>query len=207
MISNKSFAALAIALATLLCLALSMLGGPFNRLDNGAITALSAERAMHPFLVRVGIWVSFAGAAPVTTTVTLFAAAFLVWRGRVAHAAMLLAVVLSGRLLVDYLKIWIGRPRPDLEMHAVTVQSLSFPSGHAANSMVAFVAAALFCAPQRHRRAALTIAIAASVLVGLSRPLLGVHWPSDVLAGWVIGLLWSVGWWHLTRRFDATNRA
>ena len=80
------------------------------------------------------------------------------------------AIVLGGRLMVEILKQSIGRPRPDLELHAVTVHSLSFPSGHAANSMIAFVAIALFCAPERRREAAVTLAIAASLVVGATRP-------------------------------------
>ena len=105
--------------------------------------------------------------------------------------------MLGGRLMVELLKQSVGRLRPDLEMHAVTVQSLSFPSGHAANSMIAFVAIALFCAPARRRGSALTLAIAASLAVGATRPLLGVHWPSDVLAGWIFGLAWAIGWWRI----------
>jgi undecaprenyl-diphosphatase len=114
----------------------------------------------------------------------------------------LIAIVVSGRLLVEYLKLWIGRPRPDLEFQAVAVQSLAFPSGHAANSMTAFVAIALFCAPKSERKVALIAAIGASLLVGLSRPLLGVHWPSDVLGGWIFGLLWAVGGWRIASRFE-----
>ena len=62
---------------------------------------------------------------------------------RSSHAARLLLIVLGGRLMVEILKQSIGRPRPDLDLHAVTVHSLSFPSGHAANSMITFVAIAL----------------------------------------------------------------
>jgi membrane-associated phospholipid phosphatase len=185
------------AAAILLWMALALLGGPPNRFDFTVIQALAAERLAHPWLTHLGIWLSVAGSGSVTLPLTLFGAIYLVWRSRILHAAALIAIVLSGRLMVDYLKLWTGRPRPDLTFHAVTVNSLSFPSGHAANSMTAFVAIALFCAPQRHRRTALTIAIAASVLVGLSRPLLGVHWPSDVPAGWIFGLLWAVGWWRM----------
>jgi len=116
---------------------------------------------------------------------------------RLFDAAALIAIVLGGRLMVEVLKQLIARPRPDFDLHAVTFQSLSFPSGHAANSMTAFVAIALFCAPQQHRKASLIIAVAASLLVGVTRPLLGVHWPSDVLAGWIFGLVWAVGWWRI----------
>lgn len=177
-----------------------MLGGPLNDFDRAAIDWGADARLLSPTLTRAGIWITFAGSAPVTLLVAMLGAAYLAWRGRLIQAAALVAIVLGGRLTVELLKLSIGRIRPDLELHAVAVQSLSFPSGHAANSMIAFVAVALFCGPDRHRGTALTFAIAASLAVGATRPFLGVHWPSDVLAGWIFGLAWAVGWWRVARR-------
>ena len=190
---KKYLAPFAALLAALLWIALATVGGPLNRFDVAAIDALAAERLSHPFFTYAGIWISFAGGAPGTVGLSLLAAAFLIWRKRISSAATLLAITLGGRLLVEVLKAAIARPRPDLDLQAVTVRSLSFPSGHAANSMIAFVTIALLCAPERHRRAATTAAIVASLIVGATRPLLGVHWPSDVLAGWIFGLLWVAG--------------
>ena len=195
MVDKKYFAAAAIAIAALLWAALAWLGGPLNRVDHAAIDTLSNKRAAHPFLTQAGIWISLAGSAPATLGLSLVGGAFLIWRGQLRHAAALIAIVLAGRLMVEFPKLAIGRPRPDLDLHAVTIHSLSFPSGHATNSMTALVAVALFCAPERRRGAALAFAIAASLIIGASRPLLGVHWPSDVLAGWIFGLAWAVGWW------------
>ncbi|HMI40591.1 MAG TPA: phosphatase PAP2 family protein [Sphingomicrobium sp.] len=190
------------AAAILIWAALALVGGPLNNLDLGAIQMLAAERLAHPWLTRAGIWASFLGSAEVTLPLTFLAVMFLLWRRRPIHAAVLFAAVLSERVLVEYLKVWIGRPRPDPAFQAAALQSLAFPSGHAANSMTAFVAIALFCAPKPERRVALIAAIGASVLVGLSRPLLGVHWPSDVLGGWIFGLLWAVGGWRIAGRFE-----
>jgi len=185
--------------AILLWVVLAVAGGPLDRFDDAAIIALAEARAAYPFLTDAGIWITHAGSAPITLGLTLLGAALLVWRNQLANAAALLVIVLGGRLTVDFLKQSIGRVRPDLELAPVTVYSLSFPSGHAANSMIAFVATALFCAPARHRKAALTVAIAASLAIGATRPLLGVHWPSDVLGGWIFGLLWAIGWWRVSR--------
>jgi undecaprenyl-diphosphatase len=197
---NQRFvAAIAAVFAILLCVVLAVAGGPHNRVDVATIDALAAERLASPFLTDAAIWITRIGSAPVTLGLSLCAAAFLAWNRQLARAAMLLAIVLGGRLMVDILKQSIGRLRPDLELAPVTVHSLSFPSGHAANSMVAFVAIALFCAPERYRKAALTAAIAASLAVGATRPVLGVHWPSDVLGGWIFGLLWAIGWWRVSR--------
>jgi undecaprenyl-diphosphatase len=190
------------ATAIVIWTALALVGGPLNHFDLAVIQMLAAERLAHPWLTRAGIWASFVGSADVTLPLTFLAVVFLVWRRRLINAAVLLAVVLCGRVLAEYLKLWIGRPRPGLEFQAVTIQSLAFPSGHAANSMTAFVAIALFCAPKPERKVALVAAIGASLLVGLSRPLLGVHWPSDVLGGWIFGLLWAVGGWRIADRLE-----
>ena len=76
-------------------------------------------------------------------------------------------------------------------MRLVDVSSLSFPSGHAGNSMIVYLSVALllFDDPRR-RRIAAACAIILSLLIGLSRPAVGVHWPSDVVGGWAFGLLW-----------------
>lgn len=195
--SNKYSAALAGTIGLLLCAALAVLGGPLNDFDRWVIAHLSAARLSDPSLTRAGIWITLAGGAQATLLLALLGAALLSWRGQLAHAAALLAIVIGGRLLVDVTKLSIGRLRPELEIHAVAVQSLSFPSGHATNSMIAFVGVALFCARGPHRKAALALAVAASLAVGATRPLLGVHWPSDVLAGWIFGLIWAVGWWRI----------
>ena len=202
MTSKKYAGAVTAAIAILIWVALDLVGGPQNHFEAATIQAIAAERLAHPWLTEVGLWASFAGSAPVTQPLLLFGAAYLVWRGQIPRAVALIAIAVSERYLVEYLKLWIGRPRPDVHFQAVAIQSLAFPSGHAANSMTAFVAVALFCAPQQHRRTALIIAVAASVLVGLSRPLLGVHWPSDVAAGWILGFLWAVGWWRIANRFE-----
>lgn len=174
-----------------------MIGGPLNAVDGAAINQLFAERLAHPSLGYGAIRITEAGSASATVTFTLLGAALLAWRGRLFGAAALVAIVLGGRLMVEVLKQLIARPRPEADLHAVAIQSLSFPSGHAANSMITFVAIALFCTPYPHRKGALTLAILASVAVGATRPLLGVHWPSDVLAGWIFGAAWTVGWWRI----------
>jgi membrane-associated phospholipid phosphatase len=202
MIAKKYAGTVMAAFAVLIWTALALAGGPLNHIDLAVIQTLASERHAHPWLTHAGIWASVLGSGYVTLPLTFLAIIFLVWRRRLINAAVLLGVVLSGRVLVEYLKIWIGRPRPDLEYQAVAIPSLAFPSGHAANSMTAFVAIALFCVPKPERKVALIASIGASLLVGLSRPLLGVHWPSDVLGGWIFGLLWAVGGWRIADRFE-----
>jgi undecaprenyl-diphosphatase len=112
-----------------------------------------------------------------------------VGRGRAGLA--LLLITMSGRAVSEVQKYWIARARPDIEPHLVLVKTSSFPSGHATSSMIFYLTLALALSahkPWRHSAAAGAILLA--LLVGVSRVMLGVHWPSDVVGGWAFGLLW-----------------
>lgn len=115
-------------------------------------------------------------------------AALLVERRRRA-ALFLLTAVLGGWALSTILKLIVARPRPDLIPALDHVSTYSFPSGHAWNGMVVFGAIALV-APPGARRWALAGAGLLILMIGLSRVVLGVHWPSDVVAGWIGGAAW-----------------
>jgi len=111
--------------------------------------------------------------------------------GRGRAGLVLLAVTLTGRVLGEAQKYWVARARPELEPHLVVVKTNSFPSGHATSSMIFYLSLALILTSHgRWRFAAAAAAIMLSLLVGTSRVMLGVHWPSDVAGGWAFGLLW-----------------
>jgi undecaprenyl-diphosphatase len=135
--------------------------------------------------------------------VTALAALLLLARRDRRTAALLLAISLSGRLLVNLQKAWLARPRPDAHLHLVDTRTDSFPSGHAACAVLVWVTLALLIPRgSRLRRPAIGAAILASVLAGVSRPMLGVHWPSDVVAGWALGMFWILLLtWLWDRRF------
>ncbi|HEV2080207.1 MAG TPA: phosphatase PAP2 family protein [Allosphingosinicella sp.] len=129
---------------------------------------------------------------------TLFSAAFalgLCFKGQFRRALLFLLIVVSGRLLVDAQKILSARDRPEQE-HLDTVHSLSFPSGHSANSAIVYLAAAMLLLPllrrTRMRRLLLSLAVLLTLAIGFTRMILGVHWPSDVAGGWAFGLLWTL---------------
>ena len=126
------------------------------------------------------------GGMPLLMTVAIIAALYLMTQRRGGLTLLLIATVAAERLLVEILKDWVGRPRPFLE-HLPS--SLAFPSGHSANSMTTYLAVALFAVPARYRRPAIAAAVSLSVLIGLTRLVLGVHWPSDVIGGWAFGLM------------------
>ena len=136
---------------------------------------------------------------PCTAPLSIAGALWLFWTGRRQRALLLLATTLGGRLAISLLKDVVDRPRPILSEHLVAVQSASFPSGHAGNSMIVLLALALLL-PERHRRAWIAAALCLAALIGLSRVILGVHWPSDVIGGWTFGLAWTLTLAGLTKR-------
>ena len=124
---------------------------------------------------------------------------YLLGAGLRGHALLLTASLAGGLLVMHLLKRGYERPRPDLVSHLVHVQTLSFPSGHAMLSAVAYLTLGALLAQTQVRRWQgiyfLLVAIILTVLVGASRVYLGVHWPSDVLAGWCAGMSWALFCW------------
>ena len=179
----------AIACLALVALLAGLFGGPHNSLDVAAIHRLAIIRHSQPQLTSFVAILTQLGSAYATLGLATLASLWLLWRGNRDKAALLAATVVVERVTMDGMKLVIGRPRPWLEAIPAMPQSSSFPSGHSGNSMAVFVAIALIAAPPTWRRPALALAIFASILIGLTRPFLGVHWPSDVIGGWSLGLM------------------
>ena len=139
------------------------------------------------------------GSTVVLTFVSLGVAGFLHMTGKRGAALLVLASVLGGSLLSSGLKIGFERARPDLVPHGATVYTKSFPSGHSFLSAVVYLTlGALLARVQPKRRLKiylLGLAALLTVAVGLSRVYLGVHWPTDVLAGWTVGATWALLCW------------
>jgi undecaprenyl-diphosphatase len=155
-------------------------------------------RAAASILTLLGQWQS-------VVLISVIAAAWLLYRRKVRSALLLLAVTLLGRALVELQKVGVHRQRPELE-HLVEVRSLSFPSAHSANSMILLLSLALIAAPTGHRRWAVIAALAGTFLVGITRPILGVHWPSDVIGGWSFGAAWVLAMLAVAERWPARER-
>ena len=172
----------------LACIWLAMLVLGRGELDRSIYQALYAGG--HPALILTGRFFTALG-DPTVLIIGGFLVGAWLWReGRGRFAAALLLVILIGRGLTEAQKYWIARARPDIEPHLVVVKTWSFPSGHATSSMIFYLVLALAIAPVGRRRIAASAAILLSLLIGLSRVMLGVHWPSDVIGGWCFGLLW-----------------
>jgi undecaprenyl-diphosphatase len=139
------------------------------------------------------------GGVTVVVMVTLVGAlAFLMHRRR-WHAAILAGTVLLADISSEGLKLIYGRPRPDLVPHGSYVYSASFPSGHSTLSAATFLTLAMLIASlEPNRGTKIMVYVLAMLLVlaiGFSRVYLGVHWPSDVLAGWSLGAAWALAAW------------
>jgi undecaprenyl-diphosphatase len=172
----------------LLALWVAMMSLGTGAVDQALLAFLySADR---PGLRTAAQAITLAGEWPSMVAIVVLAALWLFYRRRLRAALLFLGVTLSGRLLILLQKEAVGRMRPDAQEHLIEVKSLSFPSAHTANSMIVFLALALLVAPKRYRRVAVMLALLGTLGVGLTRPMLGVHWPSDVIAGWSFGALW-----------------
>lgn len=139
------------------------------------------------------------GGYPIVTLVTLLTAGLLLIVHKPAAAILVLVAVGGGMLLNEALKELFDRPRPDLVPHAVDVYTASFPSGHAMLSAITYLTlGGLLARAQPRRRVRvylLFVAVALTLLIGASRVYLGVHWPTDVLAGWCAGAGWAALCW------------
>jgi undecaprenyl-diphosphatase len=139
------------------------------------------------------------GSTVVLTFVSLGVAGFLHMTGKRGAALLVIAAVIGGSLLSSGLKIGFERARPDLVPHGAAVYTKSFPSGHSFLSAVVYLTlGALLARVQPKRRLKiylLGLAALLTVAIGLSRVYLGVHWPTDVLAGWTVGATWALLCW------------
>lgn len=141
------------------------------------------------------------GSFAVLTMVTIIAVGFLLALKRYAEAGMMAFAAIGGQVLSETLKATFDRPRPDLVAPIVETTSASLPSGHAMMSAAIYLSiGALLARVQPKRRLKTYIHVTALVLtllVGASRVYLGVHWPTDVLAGWCLGAAWAILCWSL----------
>ncbi|MEP0546965.1 MAG: phosphatase PAP2 family protein [Rhodothermales bacterium] len=145
------------------------------------------------------------GGVLLTSLVTLLAVGYFLLDGRPRAAGFLVASVLSGVAVTFALKSGFDRPRPDLVAHQMEALSASFPSGHSATAAVVYLTLGALLARALPRRRLKVYVVATAVVVtlaiGISRIYLGVHWPTDVLAGWTIGAAWALAAWLVERYF------
>lgn len=199
-------AAAAVALALVLLVGLAVDRWSFA-FDHAILVSLRAWGGPS-WLPRVAKDVTALGGGVILTLVVIAVTGLLLVQRLWLTALAVLAASISGGMAVDAIKAWAGRARPDLVDHLVTVTNASFPSGHAANSATVYLTVAALSTQVLRQSAARTYTVVVAVLlvgaIGLSRIYLGVHWPTDVLAGWSFGTLWALAWWWATERARAS---
>lgn len=156
-----------------------------------------------PWLEETALEITALGGYPLILLTVAAVIGFLLVTRRPGPALYAFLSVAGGTAVSQFLKSFYDRPRPDLVAHLDTIHTASFPSGHAMMSAVAYLTLAGLIVRIVESRAArayvLTVAVLVSLSVGVSRVYLGVHWPSDVVAGWALGVAWaSVAWLALS---------
>ncbi len=136
------------------------------------------------------------GGGPFLTLLTLAAAGYLIAARQPGMAALVVIAIAGGGLAGNLLKWIFVRARPDLVPHLVSVDSASFPSAHAMNSAVTFLTLGVLLSRTQKDKSVkaylMGVAIFLTLIVGFSRVYLGVHWPTDVVAGWAVGAAWAI---------------
>jgi len=150
------------------------------------------------------------GGYAVVMLISLAVIGYLLMDGKRGAALWVLVSVSGGAVISNLLKLAIERPRPDLVARLVEVNTSSFPSGHATLAAVTYLTlGALLSRVEARRRAkiyVLMVAVVLTVLIGVSRIYLGVHWPTDVLAGWCVGAAWAMLCWRIALALQRSGK-
>lgn len=159
-----------------------------------------------PWLDYVAIGLSIVGGLPVMSGVSVLLAV-LVWRYDRVDSHLIWISMVGAALMTWVMKLTFDRPRPMLWPRLVQEYGASFPSGH---SLYAMVFGVLLIILSRHlakqmRLAVIGLALLWIGLVGLSRVYLGVHYPTDVLGGWVVGWVWVCGVWLVLHHIQTSQ--
>ncbi|MDG4794377.1 phosphatase PAP2 family protein [Micromonospora sp. WMMD1082] len=165
---------------------------PLRRLDVAVTAHLHGYALDHPAWVRtMSVWTDAFAPMPLRVA----ALALVIWlasRGARRLAVWATTTMVLGGLLAPLLKLLVGRPRPDLPDPVAQAPGLAFPSGHALNAVLAAGVLLVVFLPRTGARSTARAAVwlgalLIAVVTGFSRVALGVHWTSDVLAGWLLG--------------------
>jgi len=196
-----------LVLAGLICLVWALaeltdevIEGSTRNLDRDILLALRTQGDLSDpigpgWLEEMGRDLTALGGVAILTLATGLAGLYFFLRNRIGSMIFLLTAVGGGIVLSSIAKEFVDRPRPDLVPHGSIVMTASFPSGHSMMAAVAYLSLGVLIArvqPQRRLKTFILVtAVTLTLLVGVSRVYLGVHWPTDVLAGWLAGAAWA----------------
>ncbi len=191
-----------------------MLEGDTSASDNAILLALRVPGHLATpigpsWLLQSAIDISALGGFTFIWLFTLATAGFFALTRRWRTMAIFLGAIVGASVLDVVLKLSFHRARPQIVPHLTQVDTGSFPSGHAMISAATYLTVgALLVSSQSSRGARLYVlglSVAITLLIGLSRLYLGVHWPSDVVAGWSAGAAWALLFWIVARRTEVTG--
>ena len=203
--------AMATGLWTFIAIADSVAEGKTQRIDDRLIRALrNPDDPSDPigpeWMEEVGRDLTALGGVAVLSLMTVAVVGFLLIRRAYHAVGFLLGATVGGLVLSLVLKNHFARPRPELVPHLSAVYTSSFPSGHSMLSAVVYLTLGALLARLVKGPAlkvyVLVVAMLLTILVGVSRVYMGVHYPTDVLAGWSVGLSWAILCWLAARRLQ-----
>jgi undecaprenyl-diphosphatase len=189
-------------------LASDVAGGETEAIDTRLILALREDGDHNdplgpPWVEEMVRDLTSLGGTALLTLIVLVVTIYYVLQGRYREMLVMLTAVLGAFMLSYMLKGIFDRPRPDLIPEGEYVYTASFPSGHALLAASTYltlgIIVAQLMAQIKLRVFVLLLSTIVIVLVGFSRVYLGVHWPTDVLAGWTIGIVWAMLVWLIFR--------
>ena len=192
-----------------------MLEGDLRAFDDGVLRMLRSEHdpavPIGPtWLVQAAIDVTALGGTTVPALFLVIVVGYLALEHRYDAIVVVVVAAVGAGILGEGLKVWFARARPQIVPHLVHVGSASFPSGHSMLAVVTYLTLgallARFIPRRRSRTYCVVVALMLALLVGLSRVYLGVHYPTDVLAGWSAGLAWALLCWLVARYLQYRGR-
>ena len=137
----------------------------------------------------------------------VFIASVTMWYIGRRRDALFLVFAAGGTAAINIIfKLIFARDRPDIFQHLVVEDGYSFPSGHAMISMSLALAVITLAWRTKYRWTAIIVGALYALLVGISRLYLGVHYPSDIVAGWCVSILWILTLYHVLARFSKNRR-
>jgi len=195
-----------------LALASEVMEGDTTALDTKILVTLrkadDPSRPIGPAWVETALLdLTAIGGPTVLGLVVLSVVGFLALQGRYRTALVVLITAATGEVANAAMKNAFLRPRPTVVPHLRDVASTSFPSGHAMESAIIYLTLGAMLMRLAERRVTklycIGMAIFVTFLVGVSRVYLGVHYPTDVIGGWIFGFLWASLCWLVSQRFEA----